>query len=340
MNNNEIVTESLRILDSTPEWEDIYARYARDLKNNQKAYSDRAKKFHHPESLVVYSTIGKVMDDSSTFSYDLRFAGQSVGEVKVKQGDKVCLYVSEKQRDYAKDKFEFTNATIIKGEDWHSDKAQAFRKFYDKQNSTNLINIKSEEHRIESYLLQEFSKRKSEGKKLCNIQPVRLGGKFFQLTTPFKASTHVPTLSLTSQKNGATGGGIDILARVKHSSFGFHFAVIELKDDNIASESQEVALFQALTYATFLAKLFRSKSGKDWYNIFRPIGSKEADIPQKIVIDVVTLMPSGQSKEGNLEPINIPGLNVTLCPYTLYYSKDQQGNPQEFSGTLTNVIKK
>ena len=97
MNNNEIITESLKLLDSNCEWEEIYAQYAQVLINNQKTYNDRAKKFHKPYSLVVYSTIGKVLDGSSTFSYDLRFAGQSVGGIKVREGDKICLYVSEKQ---------------------------------------------------------------------------------------------------------------------------------------------------------------------------------------------------------------------------------------------------
>ena len=340
MNNNEIITESLKILDSNPEWESIYVRYANNIKKNQKQYNDGGKKFRTPDSLVLYSTIGKVLDGSSTFSYDLRFAGQSVGGIKVKKGDKICLYVSENQSKYAKKHFEFTNSTIIKGEDWHSDKAREFRTFYGKQNSTTHIKVKSKEHRIESFLLQEFSKTKSEGKKLCNIQPVRLGGKFFQLTTPFKASTHKPTISLTTDKDGATGGGIDILARVKHSHFGFHFAVIELKDENKDTECQEAVMFQALIYATFLAKLLRSKSGKDWYNILRPLNSKETDVPQELVIDVVTLMPSGNSKEGELKPIEIPDLHVTLCPYTLYYTKDQDGNPKDFDGTLSEAIKK
>ena len=169
---------------------------------------------------------------------------------------------------------------------------------------------------------------------------MRLGGKYFQLTTPFKASTHIPTLSLTSNGNGATGGGIDILARVKHKHVGFRFAVIELKDENKVSECQEKVMHQALIYATFLAKLLRSKSGKYWYNILRPLNSKETDVPQELVIDVITLMPSGNSKEGDLKPIEIPELNVTLCPYTLYYTKDQYGNPDKFAGTLRDELLK
>ena len=60
MNNNEIITESLKLLDSNCEWEEIYAQYAQVLINNQKTYNDRAKKFHKPYSLVVYGTIIKL----------------------------------------------------------------------------------------------------------------------------------------------------------------------------------------------------------------------------------------------------------------------------------------
>ena len=79
---------------------------------------------------------------------------------------------------------------------------------------------------------------------------------------------------------------------------------------------------------------------QNWGNILRPLKSKETDVPQKLTIDVVTLMPSGNSKVGELEPIEITELNVTLCPYTLYYTKDQYGNPYDFSGTLSDAINK
>ena len=43
MNNNEIITESLKLLDSNCEWEEIYAQYAQVLINNQKTYNDNRK---------------------------------------------------------------------------------------------------------------------------------------------------------------------------------------------------------------------------------------------------------------------------------------------------------
>lgn len=74
------------------------------------------------------------------------------------------------------------------------------------------ISTDSAEHKCESLLLREFSKPRSKNKSLCEIQPVVFGGKYVQITTPIAASKQG---EITYPKNGK-GGGIDILARVRH----------------------------------------------------------------------------------------------------------------------------
>ena len=321
--NQDIVNKTKQILaDKKPVWEKVYKRYADGIKTNIEKYELNAKKFQVNAPLTVYSSIGKVIDDASTTIYDLRYAGQSVGEIHVNIKGKVLLYVTDKQASYAKDNFGFTNSRPLNGVDWHKSKAAVdFRKAY-QADSTQKANVKSEEHRIENFLLKEFAKKtRAEEKKLCNIQPVRLGGKFFQLTTPLKASTHEPTFSINDknpEKPGATGGGIDILARVRHSTKESRIAIIELKDENDDKEPQKVVMTQAITYATFVAYLLRSESGKDWYNIFRENFEIEKDVPEELILDVVTLMPEGTSEEGDLTDIRISD-NATLQLYTLYY---------------------
>ena len=353
--------ETSNVLLENTSWEAIYERYAKEIIKNKNKYGINSKRFQVNKPLLVYSSIGKVKSDSNTTAYDLRFAGQSVGLIEVNKEAKVMLTVSESQAKYAKENFNFSLSKELKRVDWKKDAdAIAFRRFYLKSESTNEVAIKSPEHRIESKLLDEFSKDSRKQKKLlCNIQPVRLGGKFFQLTTPLKGSTHIPTLSLTEKGNGATGGGIDILARIKHSPFKSRIAIIELKDENVDDEPQEVAMYQALIYATFIAHLLRSRSGKLWWYIFKNYPSKKDklkevidfddfakirklldDVPTPIDIDVVTLMPEGPSGEGSLEDIPLEELNVTLHLYTLYYKEDQKGNPCEFVGTLVNELKK
>lgn len=343
--NQDIVKKTKQILaDKKPVWEKAYNRYANDIKANTKKYELNAKKFQVNAPLTVYSSIGKVMTEKPTTVYDLRYAGQSVGEIHVNNKGEALLYVTDKQADYAKDNFGFKQSSPLNGVDWHKAEAAVdFRKAY-QANSTKEVGIKSEEHRIENFLLKEFAKKtRAEEKKLCNIQPVRLGGKFFQLTTPFKASTHEPTFSINDknpEKPGATGGGIDILTRVRHSPRESRIAIIELKDENDNKESQKVVMTQALTYATFVAYLLRSESGKDWWNLFRNNNQTEKNVPQHLHLDVITLMPEGTSEEGDLNPIPIPEANATLHLYTLYYKRDKDGNPDSFSGTLIKDMMK
>lgn len=337
--NQDFVNCTTAILRDNPEWEKIYERYAASIIVKSESYKDNSRKFQVNKPITVYSTIGKVMNGSYIFYYDLRYAGQSIAHIEVDREECVKLYISEKQAIYASDEFGFKDSKKLDGVDWKTDKdAINFRKFYYSQDNIKGIPIKSEEHRIENWILCEFAKRlRSEHKLLCNIQPVRLGGKFFQLTTPLKASTHEPEISLTKERNGANGGGIDILARAVHKDGNSHLAIIELKDENKESESQQDAMFQALTYATFIAHLLRSRSGTEWWKIFN--FSKKVPQDETIELDVVTLMPEGKSTEGCLDSIDIDHLNVRLNLYSLYYATDTNGNPCSFSGTLTKVIK-
>ncbi|MCL2124097.1 MAG: hypothetical protein FWH34_08385 [Desulfovibrionaceae bacterium] len=118
---------------------------------------------------------------------------------------------------------------------------------------------KSPEHNIESLLLTEFSKQKKEGKGVVGIQPVKYCGFRFAMATPLKASDHKKISYI-----GPGGGGIDILARTSVGSV--RLAVIEVKDQYLPSEPPTDALKQAITYAVFILRLLRSKSGCDWWS--------------------------------------------------------------------------
>ena len=340
MTNNEIVEKTSRILaNNKEEWERIYARYASSVVQNKAKYGEHSRCFKINSPLHKYSSLGKVMSDKETSIFDLRFAGQSIGTVSVNTDNtpKVTLSVTDKQAQYAKEHFGFENSVELNKENWDNEKAQRFRSFFQNQESTKNIAIKSEEHRIENFLLQEFSKKtRKQAKKLCNIRPVRLGGQFFQLTTPLKASKHDPEYSVNS-RGGASGGGIDILARVKQKSSRFRLTIIELKDENNKNESQELVMQQALIYATFIAHLLRSESRNDWWKIFRE-NFKECCVPDHLDLNVVSLMPQGESHEGDMSDIPLKGLNATLHLYTLYYSKDKNGNPKEFFGSLKEAL--
>lgn len=342
MEYKKFVEDTKNLLDNQKNnWLCRYNGYATDIQANEDNYINGAGRFRINYPLVVYSSISKVKD-SERFCYDLRFAGQSVGNIVIDKDGIPKLNVSEKSAAYARENFRFYDSVPIDNEDWQNGKnAKRFREFYDKEISYDTVHVKSNEHKIESMMLREFSKdRAFDGKLLRYIQPVTLGGQFFQLTTPIGASD--------MKKNGfkpkfvnsnAGGGGIDILARVSHKGvFGTRLAVIELKDENKNSEPQMYVMFQALAYATFVACLLRSDKGKEWWQILRN-SDVAVEVPEDLHIDAVTLMPKGNSQEGSLTPIKIDNF-VTLHPYTLYYELNKDETEiKDFTGTLKDDLK-
>ena len=118
-----------------------------------------------------------------------------------------------------------------------------------------------------------------------------------------------------------------------------------MKDENKPSESQKKTMSQAVSYAVFIAHLLRSKSsGKKWWNFFmgRDIANETKEIPNDIDINVVTIMPKGNTEEYcNTEGIDIPTLKgVKLRCFSLYYDKDEFDKDEtfKFSGTFKEYL--
>lgn len=113
-----------------------------------------------------------------------------------------------------------------------------------------------------------------------------------------------------------------------------YLCVMELKDENKSSEPMSVVLQQALAYAVFVAQLLDSPCGHKWWKLFG--FNKE---PKKRIIDVVGLMPKGESKEiyGNKE-FEVGSFVLKL--HTLYFDKNKLLNKEkfEFSGDYPNSL--
>jgi hypothetical protein len=297
----DIIERTLELLKNNIEWEERYAKYIEFLSEK------RSKGFRKPEGLSVYSSVSNYKGST----YDLRFDGQSVGLVVSKSGE-ITLYPKEKANtEY------FAFSTNLKNIDWHKEEATRFRKFYkDLAKSSTVVKIKSPEHRVENRLLMEFAKRtRAEDKQLTSIQPIKLNGCFFQLPTPLKASDHNPKYAEHK------GGGIDILSRIKIHGES-RLCVMEVKDENKKSEPQSKAMEQALSYATFIASLLRSKSGQKWWDFLMGRNGKSSQIPATVNIDVVTIMPKGNTEEFEKGEIDLTLLGAKFYCYSLYYDND------------------
>lgn len=322
-----IIYKTLEKLNTNTEWQERYEGYLSDIWSNP---DKTAKGFAKPQGLSVYTTVG----DRSAKNYYLRFKGQNVGKVRVGRNGNVtlqCLVKESTSHDIKDCPLKYEKVV-----DWHSDEASDFRKFFLNVLPKN-TKTKSPEHEVENALLEEFRKRIGAEKVLHNIQLILLHGNFFQMPTPLKASTHDPEYAKHS------GGGIDMLARIKTRQSHTRLCVIEIKDENKASESQKVAMSQAITYATFVAKLLTEQP--DWMEFFMGHKTKlnrNSRCLDKFDIEVVTIMPDGNTETFENETLEVPGTNFMLHCHSLYYNRQKffETHDFEFSGTFLAEIKK
>lgn len=288
--------------------------------------------------LRVYSSIALVQKSAKIAYFDLRLFGQSVGGLTVKD-NKLYLTINSKQQENNELhlKIKTTANPARKPYPWDSIEAQEIIKTFVEYKGTE-ADLHSEEHKYESTILHDLVQTKSKNKKITYCRPVMLSDYgFFQMRTVLGASKHKPKYSMKGR--AATGGGIDILARIQHKNvLPWRLAVMELKDDNNAKECQPVVMTQALIYATFIGYLLRDEvCGEQWWNLFRNQNDKR-EIKKHIDIDVVTVMPSdktGTLPESKREDIPVPGIdNVTLHTYSLYVDIDKNCTITKISGSL------
>ena len=334
MSYKAIVDLTADILTKNDDWREAFLRYANNIKEASDVYSAAARvlKSHIPSEmglLRIYSSIQLVQKSSRRAYFDLRILGQSVGGLTIKN-DKLYLTVTPDQQKNNRDRLEIetkahpTNKPYL----WDSNEAKKIIKTFVEYKGEG-ANVRFKEHKYETLILHDLVQTSSKNKHITYCRPVMLGEYgFFQMRTALGASNHKPIYSMNSVYNKATGGGIDILARIKHKDGSWRLAVMELKDGNQKAESQPVVMTQAMIYATFIGYLLRDeKCGKLWWDIFRN-KKDENKVKPHLDIDVITVMPpdkTGKLPESKSEEIHIPGIdNVTLHPYSLYVDTDSE----------------
>lgn len=322
----KIVALTLDLLNSNSEWIDRYNDYPKTIWDNRKK---NTKGFRKPEGLSFYTTLG----DRNKKRYYLRFKGQNIGELSIdKHGNKTlkCLVVQDGKSHDIK------NCPLEKDEkcEWNSKEASKFRGYF--KNLAYETKTKSPEHELENALLTEFKKSAKGTKSIYNIQPVRLQGGYFQMPTPISASSG--EIKYAKEK----GGGIDILARFTNSSGKIRLCVMEVKDENLPKESQKKAMAQAISYATFISKLLSDQP--DWWEIFSEHETKRGRTVHNLDrnnIEVVTIMPEGNTEEFCNETVLIPETDMTLHCHSLYYKPElfKTERKFKFEGTFLNELK-
>jgi hypothetical protein len=240
------------------------------------------RQFREWAPLYIYMNITEAKG-SKVFS--LRYCGQDVAKLKIRKN---VISISTNKLD-VKNLRDFGCTIELKDCEWRSKEAKSFRNFFSSYfERTKSSGKGNEEHRIESLLLTEFSKKKSGDKILCNIQPVRLADiARFQMPTPLKASDLRSLLYA-----GDKGGGIDILSRIGTGK-GSKLCIMEVKDENVPKEPPSKAILQGLAYATFIRELLRSNSGDAWWKLFK----YTRVLPSKLDLYVTCVMPSSNCND-------------------------------------------
>lgn len=270
------------LLNQNPEWKTRYEEYAEKIIADSKLIREMKQKFREWKPLFLYMNVTSA---KSNLIFSLRYLGQDVAKLKV-GSDKITISTEGFGEKNLRD---FKCEVNLNNCQWRSKETKSFRNhFSDNPKRTKDSGKGNDEHRIESLLLSEFSKKSSEDKILCNIQPVKLAGiTRFQMPTSINAS-NINKL----EYSGSHGGGIDILSRIGTGG-GVKLCIMEVKDTNNTQETPAKAIQQGLAYATFIRELLRSNSGEAWWKLFGFNGK----LPTQLKLYVACVMPSKNNND-------------------------------------------
>ena len=263
------------------EFETKLSNWIDALSIGNKFLHSAKKEFHSWHPLKAYVSVKKAKSPSKPV-FSLRFLGREIALLIIK--DKQVFL----QLKGHKTKNEKTFGLSLPDDlySWTGKEGQKLRKhFRDLFHSTQgMLNIREQEHRIESKFLSEM--RKGSGKfglDSFKIQPVIIANKFpLQMPLPISANTGIPKPST---------GYIDILARHRLKNNKTNLSVWELKKPGTYDKK---VVSQAYIYSATLLKVLRySRYGSEWYKLF---GFK-SKIPSSLEIEaVVAVSPDQETK--------------------------------------------
>jgi len=276
----KIIVDVRDLLKSNTEWRQRYAKYASAILKKHDEIKRKKTLFNERKPLHLYMNVGEA---KGAMRFSLRYLGQDVAKLTVGT-DKVTIstdgFIEKNKRDFGCD-------VKLDGCEWKN--AKGFRAYFSKNpKRTNDSGKGNEEHRLESLLLTEFTKKSSQDKHILNIQPVKLANiNRFQMKTPLAASN-----KKTITYANSSGGGIDIISRIGTGK-ATKLCIMEVKDKYDPKEPPAIAIKQGLAYATFIRELLRSESGESWWNIFGFKGK----LPEAVEIYVACVMPPPTKNE-------------------------------------------
>ena len=271
-------------------WQERYAGYMEAIQKNLPIAETARKTFPDVPPFHCYTKIGnfKWSNNDRPDDFDLRFLGQSVGTLEIRDG-KARLVVDAGKGNTNREHFGCTLGPIE--DDWPcGEQARRFRKdFKDLVREDKILKPRQVEHMVESALFSELGKMESAAKELTGIQPVTimsLGNTRFHMKTALSASELLKKGTSPRLARGNGGGEIDIFCRWRRGNHS-RLTVIELKKDSKIPFQR--VLRQAIAYAVFIRELARSASGAEWMRLWRPHNKPWQG--ESFIINAVAAMP-------------------------------------------------
>jgi len=308
-------------VETKKKWEEHKTKFEKELddwlqalEQGKKIIIQARKQFHQWNPLRVYVSVTKVRKSKSRVLFSLRFFGQEVAELFVKNG-KVTLKLTKRHSENNKKYFEYPPK--VGYFEWNGQEAREFRSFFKKKSlsSNSEPEVRSIEHRVESKFIQEMLKGSGKfGVSGLEIQPVTIAGCPLQFPVPISASTGRPNKGY---------GNIDILARRRGKNKKTRLSVWELKKPHTYNHPASQAYIYALTLIHILR---HTKNGSRWYKLF---GFK-SPIPKSLEIEAVVAITEDQKKKCENEKdklkrntsFDIDGDSIKL--YAAYYKEESQ----------------
>lgn len=279
---DQLVKDTQNLLNQNLEWIQRYDIYSQQIQNNLGNIALARKSFNQWEPLKFYLNVTNAKVASRGVKFDIRYLGQNVAYAIYSKSLKI--YITKKLLDT--NIRDFDCHISLQGVAWNGPKAKEFRDFFKNRKAPrNVFGKGNEEHRLESLLISEFIK--SNNKVLPHVKSVLLANFRFPIPTPLRASNHKQL-----KYSGASGGGIDILARAGTGK-STNLCIMEVKDENSTKEPPREVMKQSIAYATFIRELLRSKSGASWWKLF----GYESTLPKQLVLYAVCAMPSNANND-------------------------------------------
>jgi hypothetical protein len=329
-----VIEETRLRLKDNNEWRERYAGYATSIRANEPLIKRVRRSFREWSPLYVYLNISSAKKAINSVSFELRYMGQTVAELKGNEDGRHKLSTRYKDCERT-NRSHFDCSICLSAANWRGKDVKKFRKYFKNRkagvNKGNNEHRGNEEHRLQSLLLTEFSKTKSEEKPLLRIQPVTIAKVRFPMPTQISASNHKKPHYIKPGKSG----GIDILARTGTGGKATHLCIMELKDKNERREPPKDAMKQAVAYATFIRELLRSDCGGDWWKLFGFVGGK---VPEPLVLYAACVMPSNCNNDYSFRDMKLNIESDTIKLHYLYFKEENNKIRIEPGDTSLGVI--